>query len=188
MNATDWITRSVALLMPATRPAAGKAGAPDQAPRLMAERLRATLRRESEALTPSALRRLLAQLQGVADPHVSEVEAGRRARQVMAWYAGAGLAERRDLWLLMVECFAPDAEEVRAAREHYDSAHGTPEQAAAEIRLRNAFVSPRTRVLQRKLSGVESLEIGESSSSILGGTLPELDELDLVESADELQE
>lgn len=33
----------------------------------------------------------------------------------------------------------------------------------------------RTRVLQRKLSGVESLEPGESASTILGGALPEID-------------
>ncbi len=144
MNATDWIARSLALLMPATKPAP----APD-APRPLAERLRATLRREPEALTPSALRRLLAQLQAVVDPHLSEAEAGRRAQQVVAWYHTAPPADRRDLWRLLVEQFAPDAEEVRAAREHYDAVHGTPEQGAAEIRLRNAFVSPRTRMLQR---------------------------------------
>ncbi|HVR50894.1 MAG TPA: malonyl-CoA decarboxylase, partial [Pseudorhodoferax sp.] len=118
-------------------------------PRPMAERLRATLRREPEALTPSALRRLLAQLQAVVDPHVSEVEAGRRAQRVMAWYALAQAGERRELWQLLVEQFAPDADEVRAAREHYDAVLGTPEQAAAELRLRSAFVSPRTRMLQR---------------------------------------
>ncbi|KQP44601.1 malonyl-CoA decarboxylase [Pseudorhodoferax sp. Leaf274] len=145
MNATDWIARSLALLKPAAKPPNAK---PD-APRPMAERLRATLRRDPEALTPSALRRLLAQLQAVVDPHVSEAEAGRRAQQVTAWYAGAQPAERRDLWLLLVEQFSPDADEVRAARDHYDAVHGTPEQAAAEIRLRSVFVSPRTRMLQR---------------------------------------
>jgi malonyl-CoA decarboxylase len=145
MNATDWIARSLALLKPAAKP---PAAAPD-APRPMAERLRATLRRDPEALTPSALRRLLAQLQAVVDPHVSEAEAGRRAQHVMAWYGTAAAGERRDLWLLMALQFAPDADEVRAAREHYDAVHGTPEQGAAEIRLRNAFVSPRTRMLQR---------------------------------------
>ncbi len=145
MNANDWIARSRALLMPAPKKTSGDA----TPPRTIAERLRATLRRDPEALTPSALRRLLAQLQAVVDPHVSEVEAGRRAQQVMAWYAGAEAAERRELWLLMVEQFAPDADEVRAAREHYDAVYGTPEQAAAELRLRSAFVSPRTRMLQR---------------------------------------
>ena len=145
MNATDWISRNVARLMPAGKAADDK----PSAPRGLAARLQATLRRDPEALSPSALRRLMAQLQAVVDPHVSEVEAGRRARQVSAWYASATPEERRDLWLLMVEQFAPDAEQVKAAREHYDATHGTPEQGAAEIRLRSAFVSPRTRMLQR---------------------------------------
>ncbi|KQP22783.1 malonyl-CoA decarboxylase [Pseudorhodoferax sp. Leaf267] len=145
MNASDWISRSVALLMPTPKPADDK----PSAPRSTQARLRATVRRDPETLTPSALRRLMTQLQAVVDPHVSEVEAGRRARQISAWYASATPAERRDLWLLMVEQFAPDAEQVKAAREHYDATHGTPEQGAAEIRLRSAFVSPRTRMLQR---------------------------------------
>ena len=148
MNATDWISRSLSLLKPAPKTVPEKAEQADL-PRPMADRLRATLRREGEGLTPSALRRLLAQLQAVVDPHVSEVEAGRRAQQVSQWYATALPAERRELWLLIVEQFAPDAAEVRAAREHYDAAQGTPEQAAAEMRLRSAFVSPRTRMLQR---------------------------------------
>jgi malonyl-CoA decarboxylase len=145
MNATDWITRNIARLVPAAKPAATKS----PGPRSMQERLQATLRRDGEALSPSALRRLLAQLQAVVDPHVSEVEAGRRAREVSHWYGAATAAERRDLWLLLVEQFAPDAEQVKAAREHYDATHGTPDQGAAEIRLRSAFVSPRTRMLQR---------------------------------------
>jgi malonyl-CoA decarboxylase len=156
MNATDWIPRSLARLLPT--PKLGKADdrAPS-APRSLQARLKATLRRDLEALTPSALRRLLAQLQAVVDPHVSEVEAGRRAREVMAWYGAAAPAERRDLWLLAVEQFAPDADEVRAAREHYDAVHGTPEQGAAEIRLRSAFVSPRTRLLQRFVADAQGL-------------------------------
>ncbi len=52
-------------------------------------------------------------------------------------------------WLLMSEQFGPDAAEVKAAREHYEAALGTPEEAPAEIRLRRALVSPRTRLLQR---------------------------------------
>jgi malonyl-CoA decarboxylase len=145
MNATDWITRNIARLVPAAKPAATKS----PGPRSMQERLQATLRRDGEALSPSGLRRLLAQLQAVVDPHVSEVEAGRRAREVSHWYGAAAPEERRDLWLLLVEQFAPDAEQVKAAREHYDATHGTPDQGAAEIRLRSAFVSPRTRMLQR---------------------------------------
>ena len=42
MNATDWIARSLALLKPAAKPPAAAA----DTPRPMAERLRATLRRE----------------------------------------------------------------------------------------------------------------------------------------------
>jgi malonyl-CoA decarboxylase len=150
MNASDWITRNVSRLVPSTKPKDDKPKADKpSAPRSMQARLQATLRRDPEALSPSALRRLMAQLQAVVDTHVSDVEAGRRAHQVSLWYASAPLEERRDLWLLLVEQFAPDAEQVKAAREHYDATHGTPDQGAAEIRLRSAFVSPRTRMLQR---------------------------------------
>jgi malonyl-CoA decarboxylase len=53
------------------------------------------------------------------------------------------------LWLLISEQFGPDAVKVRAARDDYDAALGTVDEGPAEIRLRRALVSPRTRLLQR---------------------------------------
>ena len=50
-------------------------------------RLEATLRQEDEALSPRLLRRALQELQAIIDPRVSEVEGGRRAMEVAAWYA-----------------------------------------------------------------------------------------------------
>ena len=117
--------------------------------RTVRERLGATFGRKHEALSPRVLRRTLAELQAVVDPRVSEVEGGRRARGVAEWYAKATAAQRRDCWVLMSEQFGPDPKKVQAAREHYESAQGTPEEGAAEIRLRRAFTSPRTRLLQR---------------------------------------
>lgn len=117
--------------------------------RSTSERLGAVLRQKDEALSPRLLRRCLTDLQTVVDTQVSEVEGGRRAAQVAAWYASAAPAERHDAWLLMSEQFAPDSDKLRAARFHYDAAQGTPEEGQAEIGLRRAFVSPRTRLLQR---------------------------------------
>jgi malonyl-CoA decarboxylase len=117
--------------------------------RPMKERLKATLRRHQEALSPRVLRRMLTELQAIADPHVSEVEGGRRAKEFAAQYAKATLEERRDCWLLMSEQFAPDPAGLKAARELHAVAQGTPDEAQAEIRLRKAFNSPRTRLLQR---------------------------------------
>ncbi|MBC7435546.1 MAG: malonyl-CoA decarboxylase [Bdellovibrionales bacterium] len=119
------------------------------APRTTRERLKATLSRKQEALSPRVLRRTLTELQSIIDPHVSEVEGGRRAKGVAQWYAAATADQRRDAWLLMSEQFAPDPLKVKAARDQYDSAQGTPDEGQAEIRLRKAFVSPRTRLLQR---------------------------------------
>ncbi|HEY0826120.1 MAG TPA: malonyl-CoA decarboxylase [Ramlibacter sp.] len=113
------------------------------------ERLQATWRKGEEALSPRVLRRTLADLQAVVDPRVSEVEGGRRARALAAWYRGASAEQRRDAWLLMSEQFGPDPKKIEAAREQYEAAQGTPEEGAAEIRLRRALVSPRTRLLQR---------------------------------------
>ncbi len=159
MTATDWISRSVSMLMPATR--SGTDGATTKAAsrhaepakpvtaRTTVERLGATLRRGQEAMSPRMLRRALAELQAIVDPHVSEVEGGRRARAVALGYVGLAPEERRDLWVLMSEQFAPDARKVKAARDQYETATGTAEEGSAEIRLRKAFVSPRTRLLQR---------------------------------------
>jgi len=105
MNSTpEWITRSVSRLRPSA-PAADKAGdklaksaldksvtdvvAKVAVPRSTNERLAATLRRGQEALSPRALRRLLADLQEVVAPQVSEIEGGRRAQAVAEWYAKA---------------------------------------------------------------------------------------------------
>jgi malonyl-CoA decarboxylase len=113
------------------------------------ERLKAVLKHKEEALSPRVLRRTLLELQSVVDSQVSEVEGGRRARNIASWYANAPPEQRRDAWLLMSEQFAPNAEKVQAARDHYQASLGTPEEGQAEIRLRRAFVSPRTRLLQR---------------------------------------
>ncbi len=168
MNAaSEWITRSVARLRTEAplsdldaagaagggRPVAEAAPAPAPAkappPRSTSERMAATLRRANEALSPRALRRLLADLQAVAAPQASEVEGGRQAEAVAAWYAEAKPEERRDMWLLMCEQFAPDATRFRTAQKRYEAAAGTEDEAHAEVHLRRALVSPRTRLLQR---------------------------------------
>ena len=159
MNSTNWIKRSVSLLRPGLEPkavaslsAAGETARLERketpAPRSTRERLQATLRRHQEALSPRVLRRTLTELRAIVDPQVSEVEGGRRARGVASWYAKATAEQRRDCWLLMSEQFAPDPKKIQAVRE-YEAAQGTPEEGQAEIRLRKAFVSPRTRLLQR---------------------------------------
>ena len=148
MKASDWFTRGVhatAAVAPAGE--ARLAAAPPMRP--MRERLKATLRRHQEALSPRALRRTLGELQAVADPQVSEVEGGRRAREFAAWYSKASPEERRDCWVLMSDQFGPDPKKLQSAREQYEAAQGTPDEAQAEIRLRKAFHSPRTRLLQR---------------------------------------
>jgi malonyl-CoA decarboxylase len=146
MNAaSDWISKSVALL----RPNGESKAVEPRAARPTGERLRATLRRNPEALSPREMRRALAELQAVVDPRVSEVEGARLAHSFMQWYGQATPAERHDVWLLMSDQFAPDGAKVRAAREQYESALGTPDETHAEIRLRRAFTSPRTRLLQR---------------------------------------
>jgi malonyl-CoA decarboxylase len=119
------------------------------AERPLAERMRATFRRGQEALSPRELRQLLEQLQGIVDPRVSEVEGGRRAKAVEAWYAQASPARRRDLWLLMSEQFKADPEKVKKAQAQFAAAVGTPDEGAAEVLYRRATVSPRRRLLQR---------------------------------------
>ncbi|MDF2466919.1 MAG: malonyl-CoA decarboxylase [Ramlibacter sp.] len=156
---TDWLSRSVSLLRPGLEPravaassAAGEAMPRDPSSgngRSTRERLKATLRRHQEALSPRVLRRTLTELQAIIDPQVSEVEGGRRAHGVAGWYAKATPEQRRDCWLLMSEQFAPDPLKIQATRAQYEAAQGTPEEGQAEIRLRKAFVSPRTRLLQR---------------------------------------
>ncbi|PUE30295.1 malonyl-CoA decarboxylase [Limnohabitans sp. JirII-29] len=145
MSATTWLNSKLNLL----RNAAPASEAPQVQDRSTRERLDATLRHNKEALSPRSLRRTLTLLQAVVDPRVSEVEGGRRAKALAEWYAGAAENERHDLWLLISEQFGPDATKVRAARDDYDAALGTADEGTAEIRLRRALVSPRTRLLQR---------------------------------------
>ena len=165
MTATEWIQRGVSLLRtgtadekvaaaegppPAVSAAAPSVGDEARPPRTLAERMEATLRRHGEALPPRALRKALEDMRAVIDPRVSEVEGGRRACALAAWYAGLAPAERRDVWLLMCECLAPDARRLQTAREQFEAAApGTPEHAQAEVRLRKALLSPRARLLQR---------------------------------------
>jgi malonyl-CoA decarboxylase len=143
MNAAHWLSSKLHLLLH-TKPE-GHA-APQ---RSTGERLHATLRRQQEALSPGSLRKTLQMLKQVIDPKVSEVEGARRAGRLITWYATASSEEREDLWQLISEQFGPDSAKVRAAREQYDAALGTPEESTAEIRLRRALVSPRTRLIQR---------------------------------------
>lgn len=117
--------------------------------RTMRQRLGVLLGRPREALSPRVLRRILAELQAVNDPALSDVEGGRRAAAVAQWYASASAEQRLDCWLLMSEQFAPDVSALEAARQDYEAALGTPDEARAEVRLRRAFVSPRTRLMQR---------------------------------------
>lgn len=159
MNSTNWISsllrpglepRAVASLSAAADTAPRNAdGKPAPGPRSTRERLQATLRRHQEALSPRVLRRTLTELKAIVDPQVGEVEGGRRASGVAGWYAKATPEQRRDCWLLMSEQFAPDPKKIQAVREQYEAAQGTAEEGQAEIRLRKALVSPRTRLLQR---------------------------------------
>ena len=175
MSAGNWLNRSVSRLSgdkkdPKAAPALAETkadapksvakqatpislAAPVQTPanagRTTRERLNATLRQKEEALSPRVLRRTLEELRAIVDPHVSEVEGGRRARGVALWYAQAAPNERRDMWLLMSEQFVADAEKTKLAQAQFAAAVGTPDEAAAEVHYRRATVSPRRRLLQR---------------------------------------
>ena len=138
MTTSRWITDKVNKLLPE-----------QNAARSTQERLAATLGRPGEALSPRALRRMLAQLRAIVDPQLSEAEGGLRAQAMATWYAGAPAAERRDLWLLMSEQFVADPQVARAAQAAFSAAAGTADEAAAEVRYRRATVSPRRRLLQR---------------------------------------
>lgn len=140
MNAQNWLVQSVKLFR-----SSGK----KEEQRSTEERLHASLRRDTEALSPRVLRQLLEDLQTIVDPLVSEVEGGRRAQTVMDWYAQAPLAHRRDLWLLMSERFMADPALTAAAQAQLAAAYSTDDAAAAEVIYRRATVSPRRRLLQR---------------------------------------
>ena len=166
MNRFGWLPRGADKLLLAAMPSeaasavreprAAAAPAPDGpvrpvpgGGRSVRERLQATLRHQPEALSPRALRRVLAELQAIIDPHVSEVEGGRRGEALASWYAAAPLEQRRDCWLLMSEQFVADQKLAKAAQAKYAAAVGTADEAVAEVRLRRATVSPRRRLLQR---------------------------------------
>lgn len=167
MKTSEWVGRKVARWLPSGQQEADKnhAKVPSQPKALVQltpavspsvhptrsskERLNATLRHKEEALSPRVLRRTLIELQAIVDPRVSEVEGGKRARGVAQWYAKATPEQRQDCWLLMSEQFAPDASQVKAAREQFEAALGTGDEGVSEIRMRKALVSPRTRLLQR---------------------------------------
>jgi len=176
MNQESWISRSVARWKPQVfkpNDAQAPVGNPQDATKIGAnskasstsggsgvdpkvgtrratrERLQATLAHKGEALSPRALRRVLQELQAVIDGRLSEVEGGRRAAALTAWYLGATPARRYDMWLLMSEQFMADAPKVKAAQALYAAALGTPDEAAAEVQFRRATVSPRRRLLQR---------------------------------------
>jgi len=99
-------------------------------PRLTTTRLAVSLRRSDEALSPRALRKLLADLQAVANPSLSDVEAGRLAQALAHWHAQADEAERLDFYLLLAEQFVPDVEQIGRASEGLSKALGTAEQCA----------------------------------------------------------
>ncbi len=174
MNTSEWITRSVAKLLPnasaskksgtfetvipeaAERKASATSLAtvadkavPRPGSRSMRERLGADSPQPEEAMSPLLLRNMVAQLQAVIDSQISEVEGGRRAKDFALWYSALTPAERRDCWLLMSDQFAPDPKQVQSALAYYEAMQNTPEEGEAEIRLRRALVSPRTRLLQR---------------------------------------
>lgn len=100
-------------------------------------------------MSPRMLRRVLEELKATIDPRISEVEGGRRAQILIERYAGATVARRRDMWLLMSEMFTADTEKVKSAQAKFAAAVGTPDEAAAEVQYRRATVSPRRRLLQR---------------------------------------
>jgi malonyl-CoA decarboxylase len=164
MSAADWLSRSVSRFTASdkngSKTDAAQSGRAQAAPKKIAtvagqpvrsshERLKATLSQKNEALSPRALRRTLQELQAIIDPGVSEVEGGRRAMAVAAWYAGATPERRRDLWLLMSEQFVANTQKVNAAQAQLAAAVGTPDEAVAEVHYRRATVSPRRRLLQR---------------------------------------
>ena len=148
-DTTTWLSRSAALLRAVGINTETSNDKKPSAERDTTERLKATLRRGAEALSPRELRRLLADLQAASASDLSDVEGGRLAEQVMAWYAKAKPEERKDLWLLLCEQFVPDISKIQSARQKYESAIGTADLAAAERQLRKALITPRTRLLQR---------------------------------------
>lgn len=144
--AADWIEQTKLWVRGAEVEKSEKGGV-EQRP--LAQRLEATLRRGQESLSPRELRRLLQDMQQVADTSLSDVEGGRYAQVLMDWYAKADFPARKDFWLLAIEKFGPDAKALQVARERYDKATSDIERSEAEMGLRRALISSRTRLLQR---------------------------------------
>lgn len=160
MNTKQWLSQKVTDLLPATGlmkkladAATGKpldaSAAQPAVVRSLQQRLEANWINQGEDLSPRQLRTMLAELNAAADPSISEVEGGRRARDIAQWYNEATQGQRHDMWLLVSEQFAPDPMAVQAASERYQAAQKTPDDGQAEIALRRALQSPRTRLLQR---------------------------------------
>ena len=142
--APEWLVRSMDMLR-----GGSSSSAPDAAQRSMKQRLSATLRRGEEALSPKELRKLMEDLQAASSAQLSEVEAAKHAQAVMTWFAAASPQQRHDLWQLMSEQFGPDAQRIEAARLQLEKAQDAAQMTQAEIALRKALVSARTRLLQR---------------------------------------
>ena len=123
--------------------------ATDRAMRSTTDRLASTLRHHGEALSPRELRKTFKYLREIIEPKISEVEGGRRAASLLIWYSKASPSLRYDCWLLMSEQFMADPVRAKTAQAKYAAAVGTPEEAVAEVRLRQSTVSPRRRLLQR---------------------------------------
>jgi malonyl-CoA decarboxylase len=102
----------------------------------------------TKAMKAGDLRKLLADLEAVIEPSISQTEAGLRAVKVIDWYQAAPALHRVEFCLLISEKFAPDIERLRSAKAHYEQSTGTTEQGMAEIKLRRALISPRRRLLQ----------------------------------------
>lgn len=153
MTRSNWILDKVGRLMAQAKAVAqadqGKTSAGPGSVRSLDARLDGVVRKGDEALSPRELRRILGELQSVVDSRVSEAEAGRRASVIAQWYNNAGAQDRIDCMFLMNDKFAHDPLQVQAARAEYEAAQGASEQGHAEIRLRQALESPRTRLLQR---------------------------------------
>ena len=169
MSAPDWLNRSVSRLRKATpdddknvlKAPLAQVNRAQLVPKKIVEqdsavtgrstrdRLKATLRKKEEALSPRVLRRTLQELKRVVDPQVSEAEGGLRAKAIAQWYGRAAPNERRDMWLLMSEQFVADAQKTQAAQAQFAAAVGTADEAVAEVQYRRATVSPRRRLLQR---------------------------------------
>lgn len=156
MNASSWWEQKVSSWLPKGMTAAPKAattpgmpGTDGPGPQALDAAGSPSRHSRPQPLDAATQRRILRPLQAVADSTVSEVEGGRRARAFAQWYAAASSEDRRLACILMSERFGPDPERIRLAREAWGAAAGTAEEGVAEIRLRKALYSARTRLLQR---------------------------------------